>query len=323
MSLERIEDWYEAVDGVTTLAFNATHRVRELAQMGVLMAVDAFAETQDAYRTPGSMTLVALHPPMFSYQRESRPVVIETTAVDLLPGCRGVAGAAAASQPTDMGISMAVGAAAVREPCETELTHRDIRTWRGTRSVALDTGHLNVSTGEDELGPVVIKSIYRLPTLQRVTRLAALGRKLLLVCVLVAGQTVLFLQSQKSPGQIFSLIGKIWSLPHQGALVAISTLQTGVRPFERIAGSPVIERCLSLLTPPHQLEVFPMVLYMASLTSLVITTRVQADVSCDAKPEDSMALETTVGCHTLACLVASQALATAFQIGVGAAQLAR
>ncbi len=105
--------------------------------------------------------------------------------------------------------------------------------------------------------------------------------------------------------------------------MAIATLQTGVRPFERIAGSPVIERCLSLLTPPHQLEVLPMVLDMASFTSPVLTTRVQAGVSCDAKPEDSMAFEATVVCHTLACLVASQALAAAFQIGVGAAQLAR
>ncbi len=193
MSLERIEDRNEAVDGVTTLAFNATHRVRELAQMGIPMAIGAFAETRDPHRTPGSMTLVAPHRPMLSNQRESRPVVIETTAVDLLPGCRGVASPAAASQSADMGISMAVGAATVREPCETELTHRNLRTWRGTRSVALDTGHLKVSTGEDELGPVVIKSIHRLPTLQRVTRLAALGRKLLLVCVLVAGQTGLFL----------------------------------------------------------------------------------------------------------------------------------
>jgi hypothetical protein len=96
-----------------------------------------------------------------------------------------------------------------------------------------------------------------------------------------------------------------------------------VRSGEYVTCGLVIESPFAGFTPPHQLEVPSVVLDMASLTLPVLGSCMQPGTCRDPRAEEPMAIETAVGRHALASLMASQAMTTALEIGMGMAQLAR
>ncbi len=105
--------------------------------------------------------------------------------------------------------------------------------------------------------------------------------------------------------------------------MAVTALETPVRTLEPIARSQVIERLCTLLSPPDQLEVWPMMLDMTTLATTMFLANMQALSGLHALSEKAMAVQAQGGCHTLPAFMAPEAVATAFQVFVGPAELAR
>ncbi len=184
---------------MTAVAASPTHCSGQLAQMSVPVTIPAFPETSNPHRSSRSMTLVALHTDMPRNECESSAVMIQPTRGDLPPRGRRVAAVAVGPQPPFVGVSVAVGTALESEPGESELIDLNRSLGAGSRQMALDAGDLDVTTGEGELGSVVIESSSRLPALQGMARLTAVSRELGLVHILVAGDTAPPFQAQVGP----------------------------------------------------------------------------------------------------------------------------
>jgi hypothetical protein len=104
--------------------------------------------------------------------------------------------------------------------------------------------------------------------------------------------------------------------------VATPAGNPAVRSLQKIPGLSVVERLLTLLTPPDELKLPPVMLDMTALAGGVALAGVETASGGDSARQKAMAAETEGGIHSLPRLMTLEALSGSIQLGVRFAQLA-
>jgi hypothetical protein len=166
----------------------------------------------------------------------------------------------------------------------------------------------------------MVEQVGRLPAVEGVTGGATLGRDLASMRVSVTRKTAL-LQPEEGAREILLVVEEeIWPADELGA-VASPADNPAVGSLQRVAGLSVVERLLTLLSPPDELKLPPVMLDMTALAGRVVVPGVETASGSDSSCQKSMAAQAEGGVHSLARLMALEALSGSVQLGVRFAQL--
>ncbi len=247
----------EALNRVTRRALAAILTRIELPVMRVvLMAIQAFLESNRLVKIPSQVTPFAAHPRVFSQQRVLCGGMIEPRTYrgrrDLFPTRRGVTGLAGDLENAVMWVGVAITTSA-----ESQAHVLDNFRMARFRPVALLAWHATVLTRQWVTRVRVVKLGHGLPLFECVA-VRAVAAQLAPMLIGMTGEAVTG-EAQKGAVQVPRLNGGTLGGRDVRGIVALLAGQPGVSPLQQITGLAVVESLLRRF-PMNQLEVLPIVL---------------------------------------------------------------
>jgi len=305
------------VAGVTGSAIPPLH---ELPPVLVGVAGRAALEVGDPRQKVAAVAALAGGLLVATAQGVAGTLMVEGLVRGGLPTRGLVAALAAVAQPAGVGVAVAVATPAGCDAAVADARHAGIARRLGR--VASLAGNPDVGPRQRVATRSVIEAVGRLPALLAVALGAPALLELSAVEISVATQAG---RSQAHVGaeEILLLSAEQVRSADQLRLVAATAGESDVGPLEDEAGLAMIEGLGPPLTPEDELEPLAVVLDVAALTRSIVTPGVKAFPGVDLLAQERVALQAAGRIDSLAGRVAVEAVAGAFEIGVGAGEPSR